>query len=461
MMSLCEGSRVLCRYHLSQEEIVRGHIERRRRGLYAVVEVPLGLRQQVGRKRLRKTLATSDLAVARLRLMPILDDLNAIVEAAKARAELGPNKVASDHVGERDVAKPATQCNSDQLPRSGREFRAEPSAAAPVDQWVGQWLADAICTPRTRADHWRAVRKLQHWGGATVGSVDRQKAGAFITWMHSRHSAQWTGDRRTVRKYLSSLSGYWKWMQRKGLVAANPWLEQPLARTTAPDTATEIRERAFTDAEVRQLLHGPADAVLADLMRIGALTGARLEAIISLRVQDCIGGNFRLRANRNAARARLVPIHSELVSIVKRRAEGKRLDDFLFEELGSLPRRPKADPSIERSTAIGKRFGRYLRAQKLAIQIAGRRRSLVNFESFRRWFIAKASSVGQSKEVIAAVVGHKRRGFAAYSARPSLDQLRACVEQVVLPFELPQVGELALQPIQDHQRQQRSIGTGD
>jgi integrase len=433
---------------------VRGHIERRRRGLYAVVEVPLGLRQHVGRKRLRKTLATADMAVARLRLMPVLDDLNLIVEAAKTRAELGQNKNRS---GASDVAEPPTRRNSDPRLQSAQEFRGE----APIDQWVSRWLADAICTPRTRADHWRAVRKLQHWGVATVGSVDRQKAGAFIAWMRTRHSAQWTGDRRTVRKYLSSLSGYWKWMQGKGFVADNPWLEQPLARMAAFETAAEVRERAFTDAEVRQLLNGPADVILADLMRIGALTGARLEAIISLRMKDCIGGNFRLRANRNEVRPRLVPIHSKLVAIVTRRAEGKRLDAFLFEELGSLPGRPKADPSIERSTAIGKRFGRYLRAQKLAVQIAGRRRSLVNFESFRRWFIAKALSVGQSEDVIAAVVGHKRRDFAACSAGPGLDKLRACVEQVVLPFEHSQVSELGPEPNQDHQSHHRSIGTAD
>jgi integrase len=437
---------------------VRGHIERRRRGLYAVVEVPLGLRQQVGRKRLRKTLATSDMAVARTRLIPILHDLNAIVEAAKSRTQ---NRTA-DPADQTRVAEPegaAPGC--DRRRQAAGEARVEQAADAPIDAHVSQWLADAVCTARTRADHWRAVRKLKHWGMSTIGAVDRHAAGAFIAWMRTGHSAQWTGDCRTVRKYLSSLSGYWKWMQIKGLVAHNPWLEQPLARMPALGTAAEIRERAFTDAEICQLINGPADIIMADLMRIGALTGARLEAIISLRVKDCIEGNFRLRANRNEARARLVPIHSGLLPIVKRRAQGKRLDAFLFEELAAPTARPTTDPSREWSTAVGKRFGRYLRAQKLAIQIAGRRRSLVNFESFRRWFIAKALRAGQSEDVIAAVIGYKRRGFAAYCAGAELDQLRACVEQVVLPIEHSCSKDATLAPIEDGAGDHRPLRATD
>jgi integrase len=275
---------------------------------------------------------------------------------------------------------------------------------------------------------------LQDWAALTIGSVDRQVAGAFVAWMRTRHSRQWTGDRRTVRKYMSSLSGYWKWLKAKGLAVENPWLDQPLARVPPGDRTGEIRERAFTDDEIFRLINGPADIVLVDLMKFGALTGARLEANATLRIKDCIGGNFRFKANRNETRARLVPIHSELVAIVSRRAEGKRLDAFLFEEVGSRAEAAGRQRLAERSTAIGKRFGRYLRSQNMAVRVSGKRRSLINFESFRRWFIAKAANAGQPEDVIAAVVGYKRKTFAAYSAGPGLDRLRNCVEIVLLPI---------------------------
>lgn len=53
--------------------------------------------------------------------------------------------------------------------------------------------------------------------------------------------------------------------------------------------------------------------------------------------------------------------------------------------------------------------------------IEGKRRSLVNFHSLRRWFITKAEQAGQPESIIAAVVGHKRQGMTlgGYSGGPS------------------------------------------
>lgn len=86
-----------------------------------------------------------------------------------------------------------------------------------------------------------------------------------------------------------------------------------------------------------------------------------------------------------------------------------------------------------------KRFGRYMRSVKVAVIVADKRRSLVNFHSFRRWFITQAERAGQAKTIIEAVVGHKREGmsFGTYSGGPSEAQHRACVEAVKLPPSPP------------------------
>ncbi|MFH8566824.1 hypothetical protein ACH4EA_39095, partial [Streptomyces sp. NPDC017988] len=67
--------------------------------------------------------------------------------------------------------------------------------------------------------------------------------------------------------------------------------------------------------------------------------------------------------------------------------------------------------------------------------VPGQRRSLVNFHSFRRWFITKAEQADQPESIIAAVVGHKRKGMTLgrYSAGPLIAQARRCVEAVKLP----------------------------
>ena len=58
---------------------------------------------------------------------------------------------------------------------------------------------------------------------------------------------------------------------------------------------------------------------MQDLMRIGALTGARLDTIVDLRVHDCANGLFVFKPQKKEAKPRAVPIHSQLKAIVERR----------------------------------------------------------------------------------------------------------------------------------------------
>jgi integrase len=60
---------------------------------------------------------------------------------------------------------------------------------------------------------------------------------------------------------------------------------------------------------------------------------------------------------------------------------------------------------------------------------------LTNFHSFRRWFITEAERAGQPESIIAAIVGHKRKGMTlgVYSGGPSGVQFAACIEAVKLP----------------------------
>jgi hypothetical protein len=404
------------RFRQCLEAVVSGHIERRRRGLYAVVEVPPSLRREVGRKRLRKTLATSDASVARHRLASALADLHAVIAAAKRRQGGG-------------LASPGGRLAAEPAQRIAVALPACPGAGVAIEHHIEDWLKSLAHAPRTIGDHRRAVVRLcqwRRWGepGPVLLAVDHRLAGAFVQDLATPQGQHWTGDRKTVRKYLSSLSGYWRWLAAQGLVADNPWLRQrlPVAASDHPPS-----ERAFTDPELRALLEGARDPLLHDLIMFGALSGARLETIVGLRVKDCIGGNFRFRAEGGRSAARLVPIHAALQPIVLRRAEGKRLDAFVFDEAG--PQSPRR----ERSMGVGKRFTRLLRARGLAERLPGRRRSLVNFESLRRWFVQQAEAAGQPETVVAAILGHRHHGLTIHAAGPGMVQLRACIAAIALP----------------------------
>ena len=174
-----------------------------------------------------------------------------------------------------------------------------------------------------------------------------------------------------------------------------------------------------------------------------------MEEIAQLRVVDCAASAFTVHKGKTPAARRSVPIHPELAELVKRRSDGKADTAFLFEELGegapkargggyaSPAKRGtgKAAAVMPRSAAVSKRFGRFIRRIDVAEVVKGKRRSLVNFHSFRRWFTTKAEQAGQPVHVIEAVMGHKRQGMTLgrYSGGPSEEQRRAVVEAVRLP----------------------------
>jgi integrase len=261
----------------------------------------------------------------------------------------------------------------------------------------------------------------------TIEAFTRKAAGRYVSALLGRLK-----DRGTVGKRLWSLSSLWRWLLAKGYAEENPWRGQGIGQGGRSDRDKEP-ERAFTDAELAKLLVGTSDRTLRDLMHLAALSGMRLEemALLEVRDVDLSARTMTVREDpKTPAARRAVPIHSVVLSMVTARLSGKPASGFVFHELGDAPKEGR-----ERSMAISKRFGTYRRSVGVDERREGQRRSLVNFHSFRRWFVTKAEQAGQPEPTIRSVVGHQRAGITLglYSAGPSLEQRRTCIEAVRLP----------------------------
>jgi hypothetical protein len=304
--------------------------------------------------------------------------------------------------------------------------------ATPIGHHHAAYLSHSLTKARTQGDSRRAIAFLTEWCGrvgiaATLEAITRKEALRFHDALPTLPGAP--PSPVTLTKYTGRLGRYWAWLLHRELVEANPWHGIKFA---APRTPHDELERPFTDDEVERLLTGLSSPAMGDLMRIAALTGARLEAIVDLRAKDCLDGVFVFKPQKKERGARAVPIHSALREIVARRLAGKSGADDLFPEYPI----PKASTSQrERSFRASNEFTAYRRKVGVDEMIPGKRRSLVNFHSFRRWFITKAEQADQPESLIAVVVGHKRAGMTLgrYSGGPLLEQARRCVEAVKLP----------------------------
>jgi integrase len=116
----------------------------------------------------------------------------------------------------------------------------------------------------------------------------------------------------TITKSLGALSGYWKWLIKRGHLpqrSTDPWQGQaPKKRKN--DGSGKAEERPFTDVEVARLLTNPPGPAFPDFLRIAALTGMRREEIGHLTVADCAGGVFVVLQGKTEATARRVPVYS-------------------------------------------------------------------------------------------------------------------------------------------------------
>lgn len=424
------------------------YLMRQRVGWYAVVEVPAGLRAQLGR-RLKRTLKTADIYVARARRHRAVADMQQAIEDARRQKPGGDPLVAealawkaslATSLGSPDqdeAASEAMAIRAEELERQeegrGVEFAAlAQGLTLPIELHTEAWLAEGSLSgrplaPRSALERRTAVAGLARWLSennlpVTVEGLSRRLAGRYVSEaLNSSGRAP-----ATLAKIIQSLQLYWAWLARRGHVSeetANPWSGQSPRRDRSSATASE---RAFTVAEVNLLLAHPPSQVMRQFILFAALTGMRREELGLLRVRDCQDGVFIIRAGKTAAAVRRVPIHSLLVPEVAVRVSGKSPDAFLWPDLPGDGKR--------RTDAIGHAFTRYRRS--LGLEDGDQRRSLLNFHSLRRFFDTEAVNAGQPPHLVSLVMGHSegRKGMTLgrYWSGANDTALRAVVEAVRL-----------------------------
>lgn len=456
-----------------------GYLRQRRQGYEAVVEVPPSKRRAVGRKRLTLGLDTRDPHIAKARLRPALIELHRRMDD-RLRASPQTDPVTAEALAWREQMEAARKGDTRGLPvvrttlASGEvveeadngllvDLIAERAAevakregdtraaafagiaqgtATPITLHIEEWLSEpgkrGPRRSRTVSDYRSIVRAFSEWAGkhghgGTVEGITRRAAGLYV-----QHLQRQNISATRIRTIITALIGFWAWMETRGVVtegAANPWTRQ--APRKPPGSNSQEKERAFTDDEMVKLLSGTADVFLSDLMRVGALTGMRIEEIARLTVGMCGGETIRAPGvkGEKTITPRDLPLHPDLAPIIACRVKDKASDAFVFDELG------KANKHGERSPAASKRFNRYRATVGVEEREEGRRRSRVNFHSFRRWFVTRAVEAGQPQNIIRDVIGHKQDPRDVLNrSYTDLNQLtalkRACVAAVRLP-QLP------------------------
>lgn len=446
-------------------------------GVYRVsMGVPKPLREQLG-SHLSRSLGTRTRSVARALKVPVVAEFKKKIEQAwiarggrklsvfaeavqlrKLRDEAGERgDPAWDHINklilerqveilrENVIGKQTLiieDAGPEDVPLYSKEGRDTANAfrriaegnATPIALHHQAFIDTLGVSPRSALDEPRALNIFLDWLQVQhppidpyIENIDFDVAVRFMDEMPTFTDLSWA----TNAKYFGRLKLYWSWLKKRRHVKENPFSELTIQKKHDDD---DVEERAYTDGEVQRLFMGePLEGDgLRDVMLIAALSGARLDAVIDLRVGDCAEGWFTFKKQKKEKSDRDVPIHPDLVGLVARRIKGKLPNDDLFPEWPAVKSKTSTRP---RSAYFSKRFTKYSRDVGVREEVEGKRRSLINFHSFRRWFITKLERAGVDGDLSAAIVGHKRSGLTLgrYSAGPLMRAAIEAIAKVHLP----------------------------
>jgi len=237
---------------------------------------------------------------------------------------------------------------------------------------------------------------------------------------------------KTKKQHVWSGSLFWKWAckydadwrdQYKG--QPSPFADHDLPVIKGESSPWE----AFTKEDVEKL-HALAlekkDQPLADLICIGAHSGARLEECGRIRREnitfnkDGVPIAFAVEESKTAAGVRVVPIHHKIAGLVQSLLDSSP-DGYLL---------PGGNNKYgNRLDALGKRFGRLKTA-------AGFDKQFV-FHSIRKTAITLVHQAGADVAVMPGLFGHETGmiTFDLYSQGPSLEQKAKVIG--LLSFDFP------------------------
>jgi integrase len=279
-------------------------------------------------------------------------------------------------------------------------FKIAKGEGTPLRDLIDTWLTEqaGTITEQTSAQHRTVLTAFLDWAGQglLVEDVDRRKAGEFVSHLLTPASGL---KRKTVQRYVSSLSSLSRWLMARGVANGNPWRGHDIGRKSKRGEAPAGRQ--WTDAGLVKLLTGAYTpqytTTLHDLVKLALVTGARLDELCSLRATDAHrredGWWIKIREGKTEAAVREVPIHACAAHVIERRH--KSADGFLFPGLVA------GGPDKKRSWNVSKAFGHYTHQLDL-----GDERQ--NFHALRRTFTEAMEAAEVPESTTALIVGHKR-----------------------------------------------------
>ena len=402
--------------------------EKRRQKYYAVLDVPKALREQLGiSRRFVKSLQTDSESIARIRVLPVIAKWKQEIALAKASSSSGSELL--------DTVIKVRQ-DAQRMKREGVEewevemVHEDIGYSRSWDEESGQFVADdTLLANAVSIVHGNSILLAEHIEehlenkDSTPKSKDMART-ALIAFAKEFPLAEVVTERgvrdwiirtmererklsySTIKREVSPIKMYWKWLKRyKGLDAPTPFEDVlPPAPSKNSKSKSSVDINGFSVSDYHKILGAvpEKDRNLRNLIIIGAHTGCRIEELCALRTEDVLSDRIQLVDAKTKAGLRTIPIHNAIIQLVAELVDTST-DGYLIS--GEKP----ANKYAKRSSGIGKRFGR------LKTKLGYGRNQV--FHSWRHSMTTQLENAERPLNQIQRVIGHTVSGmtFARYS----------------------------------------------
>ena len=398
---------------------------------HAELTVPKDVRHLIGRRRFRKTLQTTDIKKAR-RKEPIIvaawkeqiaiarGDGDSISEYARQYKEANYEgkkeleEVFQDMVADDFGKAHYSQLTEEEDKKALIKYQLLTGKKIRTDILLNEWLKVWDVEPKGKDQGSRYVHKFcQKF--KTPDEVNKSK---LLNWCMDLINHEGLSN-KTVRCILSPCRVYWEFLEMKGHVDYNPFINIKLKSKNFKTKKTQ--RRSFSREEICLLFHelkknSNREPELFHMFQIGIYTGARIEEICQIKTIDVTDDSFKICDSKTRAGIRELPIHTKIQSLMKN-LKSKSTNGYLISKL-------KSNKYGQRSAYIGKKFGRL--KTNLGFD------STKVFHSIRMAVSTQLEQADVYYAIIADILGHEKRAltYDVYSDGSSMKQKVKAIEKI-------------------------------
>lgn len=415
------------------------NLEKRNGVWYATVLVPTDVRESLGMVRFKKSLGTSNEREAVRLGAPFIASWWAQIKQARGTTnavviEAQRWKRALEKAPDEETRETWELVLSDEIERiaevkghqAAKDFHdLAAGITTPSNQHFETWKAQSTLAAKTKdqmeKDVSLLIAKFPTLQAITKASVRR--------WVDDLAEAG--KGHSSISRILSFCRSYWRHVQKyeDSLKDVAPFtgVSDPAPKgkrktTNLPYLAADVVTlwEAAGKRKVGLASNAPFDTQLADLIALGAFTGARIEELCSIKTTKVTDSRISIEDAKTPAGWRDVPIHSAIAPMVKRLKEASK-DGYLISGLSF-------NKYEDRSNAIGKRFGRLRTAEGFP--------ATHTFHSFRSTVATLLENAGVPEGVAADIIGHDKptMTYGLYSGGASMETKKAALEKISYPF---------------------------